>query len=220
MALERVGDRWTLLLIRDLVGGPKRFTDLMDRMAPITPKTLSQRLRDLEDDGLVAVDREAGRREVWYRLTPAGQDLVPALEELLVWGLRYSARPWEPGEPAHPEHLLLALRVMLDREDVQLAPVVWVIRFVDDGTYVIRNDDNWTVTAGDADDRDVHVTTTRDAWARFLSTPAPARSADHPDTHFEGSRRAIGAFMKAIEVFPFGRTPSRSDPTRSKAVIR
>ena len=66
--LERVGDRWTLLVARDLMLGPKRFTDLMDRMAGITPKTLTRRLRELEADGLVEADREAGRREVWYGL--------------------------------------------------------------------------------------------------------------------------------------------------------
>ena len=70
--LECVGDRWSLLVIRDLLTGTKRFTDLMDRLGGITPKTLSQRLRELEDAGLVAVDREPGRREVWYHLTPAG----------------------------------------------------------------------------------------------------------------------------------------------------
>ncbi len=77
-ALERVGDRWSLLVIRDLLAGPKRFTDLMDRLGGITPKTLSQRLRELEDAGIVAADREPGRREVWYRLTPAGADLGPS----------------------------------------------------------------------------------------------------------------------------------------------
>src|SRR4029079_11982712 len=100
-ALEHVGDRWTLLVVRDLMLGPKRFTDLMDRMAGITPKTLTRRLRDLEADGLVearqrdleadglvGADREAGRREVWYRLPPAGEDLQPVLDELLLWGLR------------------------------------------------------------------------------------------------------------------------------------
>ncbi|HWU59654.1 MAG TPA: helix-turn-helix domain-containing protein, partial [Microbacteriaceae bacterium] len=48
-ALEDVGDRWTLLVIRDLLSGAKRFTDLMDRLGSITPKTLTQRLRELED---------------------------------------------------------------------------------------------------------------------------------------------------------------------------
>ena len=59
-ALERVGDRWSLLVIRDLLTGAKRFTDLMDRLGGITPKTLSQRLRELEDAGIVTADREPG----------------------------------------------------------------------------------------------------------------------------------------------------------------
>ena len=59
-ALERVGDRWSLLVIRDLLTGAKRFTDLMDCLGGITPKTLSQRLRELEDDAIVIADREPG----------------------------------------------------------------------------------------------------------------------------------------------------------------
>ena len=59
-ALERVGERWNLLVIRDLITGPKRFTDLMDRLGGITPKTLSQRLSELEDAGIVIADREPG----------------------------------------------------------------------------------------------------------------------------------------------------------------
>src|SRR3984957_13488112 len=87
-ALERVGDRWSLLVIRDLLTGAKRFTDLMDRLGGITPKTLSQRLRELEEAGIVAADREPGRREGWDRPTPAGADLRPLLGALGRWGLR------------------------------------------------------------------------------------------------------------------------------------
>ena len=101
-ALERVGDRWTLLVVRDLLLGPRRFTDLMERMAGITAKSLTQRLRDLEADGLVEVDRVAGRREVWYRLSPAGKDLQPALEELVYWGMRHAFEPPRPGRRPHP----------------------------------------------------------------------------------------------------------------------
>src|SRR6516164_7953325 len=80
--LELVGERWSLLVIRDLLTGPKRFTDLMDRLGGITPKTLSQRLSELDSAGIVAVDREPGRREVWYSLTPAGADLRPVIDSL------------------------------------------------------------------------------------------------------------------------------------------
>src|SRR6202451_4088887 len=83
--LERVGDRWSLLVIRDLLTGAKRFTDLMARLGGITPKTLSQRLRELEDDGIVIADREPGRREAWYSLTPGGAELGPVIDALGQW---------------------------------------------------------------------------------------------------------------------------------------
>ncbi len=91
-ALEQVGDRWSLLVIRDLLTGAKRFTDLMHRLGGITPKTLSQRLHELDDAGIVTADRQPGRREVWYRLTPAGADLGPVIDGLSWWGLRHAWR--------------------------------------------------------------------------------------------------------------------------------
>lgn len=62
-------------MIRDLLTRAQEVHDLMDRLGGIPPQTLSQRLRELEDAGIVTADREPGRREVWYRLTPAGADL-------------------------------------------------------------------------------------------------------------------------------------------------
>jgi DNA-binding HxlR family transcriptional regulator len=204
-ALERIGDRWTLLVIRDLVGGPQRFTDLMDRLAGITPKTLTQRLRSLEEDGLVVADREPGRREVWYRLSPAGLDALPAVEALVLFGLRHSARPPHPGEAIHPEHLLQPLRIHLDHAQVETGPVRWVIRFVDDSSYVVANNGGrWNLAPGDAADADIEVTTTRAAFAEFLTTPASHRSAAYPDLSIVGARRATRTFMKAIETFPSG----------------
>src|ERR1700760_2860977 len=91
-ALERVGDRWSLLVIRDLITGPKRFTDLMGRLGGVTPQTLTQRRRERKDDAIAAAAREPGRREVWYRLTPVGADLGPVIDSLNWWGLRHAWR--------------------------------------------------------------------------------------------------------------------------------
>jgi DNA-binding MarR family transcriptional regulator len=180
----------------------------------ITPKTLTQRLRDLEEDGLAEVDREPGRREVWYRLTPSGRDLLPALEELMVWGLRHIAEPPQPGERAHPEHLLWALQVQLQREGVQAGPVRWLVRLVDDGSYVIRSDGTeWSFEPGEVDEPDVLISATRDAFARFLAIPPRLRSPEAPDIQITGNKRAIRTFLKAIEVFPFGRRPLRTSLT-------
>jgi DNA-binding HxlR family transcriptional regulator len=203
-ALERVGDRWTLLVVRDLMSGPKRFTDLMDRMAGITPKTLTQRLRDLEADGLVEVDRVAGRREVWYQLSPAGEDLGPALDELLLWGLRHAAEAPRPDEPVHPEHVLHALQLQLQHEGVDAGSVRWAVHVPGADNYVLIGDGaSWRLRLDPYDEPapDLTITATRSALVRFL-TAQPPRDPHPDDVQITGKPAAIRAFLKAIEVFP------------------
>jgi DNA-binding HxlR family transcriptional regulator len=163
-ALERVGDRWSLLVIRDLLTGAKRFTDLMDRLGGITPKTLSQRLRELDEDGIVIADREPGRREVWYRLTPAGADLEPVVEALNQWGLRHAWRPPQPGEPLHAEHLLRTAVQAIDAASGDHQPAHWHFR-LDGNDYLVHSEtDRWRVTA-EAPSTPAEVTVTGTAAA-------------------------------------------------------
>src|SRR3954467_13504421 len=86
-ALDKVGERWTLLIVRELVAGPRRFTDLMDGLCDISTNLLTERLKSLEQDGLVR------RRpllppaaSVVYELTPVGHALEKTLLELGKWG--------------------------------------------------------------------------------------------------------------------------------------
>jgi DNA-binding HxlR family transcriptional regulator len=88
-ALARVGDRWTLLIVDALLGGPARFGDLSAAVAGIAPNILSDRLRRLEADGLLLslpYSERPPRRE--YRLTGSGADLAGALRLLAAWGSR------------------------------------------------------------------------------------------------------------------------------------
>ncbi len=168
-ALERVGDRWSLLVIRDLLTGAKRFTDLMDRLGGITPKTLSQRLRELEDDAIVIADREPGRREVWYRLTPVGADLGPVVESLNWWGLRHAWRFPQPGEALHPEHLLRSVIQAVDLAADDRQPARWHFR-LDGADYLAESDGHhWSLTAGtQAAPADVAITATTRALAALI----------------------------------------------------
>jgi DNA-binding HxlR family transcriptional regulator len=168
-ALELVGDRWSLLVIRDLLTGAKRFTDLMDRLGGITPKTLSQRLSELKDAELVAVDREPGRREVWYRLTPAGADLGPVIEGLNWWGLRHAWRWPQPDEPLHGEHLLRSAIQAIDLAAGDHEPARWHFRL--DGTDYLAESDGcrWSLTAqAPPAPADVTITATTRALAAFI----------------------------------------------------
>jgi DNA-binding HxlR family transcriptional regulator len=145
--LERVGDRWSLLVIRDLLTGAKRFTDLMDRLGGITPKTLSQRLRELDEAGIVTADRQPGRREVWYRLTPAGADLAPVIDGLSWWGLRHAWRWPQEGEPLHGEHLLRSAIQAIDLATDDHQPARWHFR-LDGADYLAESDGHqWSLTA-------------------------------------------------------------------------
>lgn len=86
-AVERVGDRWTLLLIDALLPGPRRFGDLQHAVEGIAPNILSSRLRALEADGLVH-SRPYSRRplRMAYDLTAWGRELAGALRLLAQWG--------------------------------------------------------------------------------------------------------------------------------------
>lgn len=87
-ALDRVGDRWTLLLIRDLHAGPARFVELQDGLPGLAPNLLTARLQQLQEDGLV--DREEpGPGVVRYSLTEVGERTAPILAELAWFGSQF-----------------------------------------------------------------------------------------------------------------------------------
>src|SRR5919107_2204104 len=86
-ALDIVGERWALLVVRDLLLGPKRFTDLRAGLPHVSPDVLSQRLRELEEAGIVRRTKlppPAGARV--YELTERGRGLQPIVIELGRWG--------------------------------------------------------------------------------------------------------------------------------------
>jgi DNA-binding HxlR family transcriptional regulator len=89
-ALKIVGDKWTGLLVRELTTGPKRFTALQEGLVGISPRTLSQRLDMLEQCDIVSrkVYAESPPR-VEYALTKKGEDLIPILQSMVGWGVKY-----------------------------------------------------------------------------------------------------------------------------------
>lgn len=93
-AMEIIGNKWTALILRDLFSGPKRFCELERSVGNINPRTLSQRLDDLEAHGILSRQSFAEvppRTE--YTLTSKGEDLLPVLEQMAAWGTKYYAAP-------------------------------------------------------------------------------------------------------------------------------
>lgn len=108
-AAEIVGERWTLLIIRELFLGPRRFTDLQRSLGEVSTSTLSERLARLEERRLIQREYMAPpAASMVYSLTPAGEALRPAVLELIRWGARYLL-PRRPGERLEPGWLVLAL---------------------------------------------------------------------------------------------------------------
>jgi DNA-binding HxlR family transcriptional regulator len=102
-ALQQVGDRWSLLIVDALLDGPLRFGDLEEAVAGVAPNILSQRLKQLEHDGVVLSRRYSARPPRYaYELTGAGRDLAGALRLLTAWGARRTRGGAGPSEPAGP----------------------------------------------------------------------------------------------------------------------
>lgn len=92
-ALDLLGERWTLLIIRDLFLGPQRFGDLQAGLPGIGANLLSKRLKELDDAGLIAAPDPSETRSQ-YRLSPTGEALRPAIRSMMCWSVEYfMARP-------------------------------------------------------------------------------------------------------------------------------
>jgi DNA-binding HxlR family transcriptional regulator len=122
-ALDTVGERWALLVVRELLLGPKRFTDLRTGLPRIGPDMLAARLRELEDAGLVAQRRLAppAARTV-YELTERGRELEPVLHALGRWGSRQPLAPDPP--PLSPDATVVAMQTMFEPDPTARPSVI------------------------------------------------------------------------------------------------
>jgi DNA-binding HxlR family transcriptional regulator len=100
-ALDLVGDRWTLLVVRDLLRGKRRYGDLATSSEHIPTNILADRLRRLEQGGVVERVQYSERPPRYeYRLTPRGEELRPAIRSLAAWGVKYVAGTRMPQDAA------------------------------------------------------------------------------------------------------------------------
>jgi DNA-binding HxlR family transcriptional regulator len=117
-AAEVLGERWTLLIVRELLLGPKRFGDLTDRLDSVSPTVLTARLTALIESGVVqrATLPQPFNAQV-YELTPIGLDLKPAIRELIRWGGHFLF-PMRPDDEFEPDWVLLGLDAIAKRSPV------------------------------------------------------------------------------------------------------
>ncbi|CAL9353938.1 hypothetical protein SUDANB121_00534 [Nocardiopsis dassonvillei] len=169
-SLDLVGERWALLVVRELRLGPRRYRDLQEALPGIAPTVLSQRLKDLEAAGVVH------RRELAppaaarvYGLTEWGAGLEPVFRELARWGVRSPVVPLSGGVSA--DSTMLGLRTFFapppDQEPWSAVYDVWLGR----ERYRIRIERGrleHLARGGDAGGADVVVRTDKDTWQRVL----------------------------------------------------
>jgi DNA-binding HxlR family transcriptional regulator len=120
-SLDLLGERWTLLIVRELLCGSSRFSDIRRGIPRISRTMLSARLRDLADSGVIV--RGSGPSEPAYELTEAGRELAGTLRELGTWGQRWLPRTL-PREQLDADTLLWDMRRRVRSEELPADPVV------------------------------------------------------------------------------------------------
>ena len=114
-ASEVLGEKWTVLIVRELLLGTKRFNDFQRALSLISPTVLTKRLKTLEEHGLLFRKAVSGGRSTEYYLTPAGKELYPVIEELAVWGMRWARKHMDESE-LDVELLMWDIRRRIDRD--------------------------------------------------------------------------------------------------------
>ena len=181
-ALELVGERWSLLIVRELLTGPKRYTDLAGSLPRIGTNVLAARLKELEAGGILTKRRLPPPTPAQvYELTPYGESLRPVMRELALWGIRSLGAPEDDDEFA-PGWLQGAL-------DTVFAPMA------SDGSFEFRVGDevasvvDGVVRAGSVDEPDVVVETDPRGFYRLVV------DRDMDDVGLEGDRAALETLL-------------------------
>ena len=155
-ALDLVGERWALLVVRELVLGPKRFTDLRGGLPHVSPNVLAQRLRELEGAGVVRSRKlppPAASRV--YELTPWGEELEPVIIRLGRWG---ACSPLRPRDAAlGVDSLVLSLRTMFDPVAAEGLEASYELRIGEDGFRAEVSGGSFEIERGSAERPDAVI---------------------------------------------------------------
>lgn len=208
-ALELIGGRWALLIVRDLLTGPKRFTDLAEGLPGIPTNVLSARLRELEEAGII--QRRLKPRPatgVAYELTEWGRELEDPLTRLGFWAARTLGEP-EPGEHFNISALAVALRGAFDAERAKAMARTFELRI--DGKSIAMRVEHGSL--------DCAPTVTKDATVIEGTAPAIAElmtgRATFDDAVKAGRVRVQGSRTDARRFFDVFRIPRAGVQDRS-----
>lgn len=215
--LDVIGERWTLLLVRDLLLGPKRYKDLLEGLPGIGTNLLADRLHEMERLGLVersVLPPPAGSSV--YQLTEAGQALEPALMALGRWGSRYLPGGPKKTDVLVPRAYFVAIRAAFRPELAQGLRESYEFRIGGLGVFEVRVDNGKAVTAErQAANPDAVFTMDVQTLNNLLfHVISPAKAIASGKVTVDGDQEALERFIKLFGLRPLP-TPLPSPPAAS-----
>lgn len=175
-ALDLVGERWALLVVRELLLGPKRFTDLEAGLGQISPNVLAQRLRDLEAlDVLRRHKLPPPAASQVYELTEWGMELEPVIMALGRWGSRSTEMPF--GAPTSINSLIIALRTMFDPQAAKGLSASFELQLGDECFSARASEGQLELARGRPDQPDVVIASDTDTLKRLVFGGQPVAEA-------------------------------------------
>jgi DNA-binding HxlR family transcriptional regulator len=199
-ALELVGERWALLIVRDLTVRPRRYTDLQGGLPGIPTNVLSTRLKELEQAGIV--ERRvapAPQRGLVYALTPVGQELEPAIHSLGRWGATQLGEP-RPGEIVTPEALTLNLRAIFQAHEAIGVTATWEIHARDIVLHAVVTDGKLDAGVGPAPVEPDLIITAKLADDELPSYRAIIQAVKCGLVDLSGRRKLLDTFIRLFSV--------------------
>src|SRR5215216_4641177 len=194
-ALDLVGERWALLVVRELLLGPKRFTDLRAGLPGASPNVLAQRLRELERAGVVRrrkLPPPAASRV--YELTDWGMELEPVIIRLGRWGARSPSRPRDAGLGV--DSLILSFRTMFDPRAADGLNASYELRLGEESFRAEVADGRFEVARGGTDRPDAIIEADPATLAALVYEGRElAEALRSGDIRIEGEREAVERFL-------------------------
>ncbi|KAB2339614.1 winged helix-turn-helix transcriptional regulator [Actinomadura rudentiformis] len=192
--LDIVGERWTLLLIRELMTGPRRFGDLQNSLRGLGTGLLSARLKHLEREGLARkITLPPPARTPAYALTDAGEELAPAVLALATWGMKWAMGERREGEVFHPGWAVLGLRTCFVAEAAAGLRVVYEFRVGDEVFYADIDDGTIETAHGPAQRPDLVIETDDATFLEvFTRGRGLADAIKNGEVAVTGDREALG----------------------------
>jgi DNA-binding HxlR family transcriptional regulator len=197
-ASDLLGQRWTLLVVRELLLGPKRFTDLRAGIPDISPNVLGQRLRELEESGMVRRRKLAPPAAVQvYELTEWGLQLEPAVLALGRWANGSPSFPW--GAPMGPDALVLALKSTFHPAKAEGLDATYELRLGELPFKISVKGGAFEAARGEADQPDAVIRSDPDAVAGIVFRGNRlGKAVDSGEVRIDGSRKAVNALFRTL----------------------